>query len=297
MTTRYDVMRWQLLALAVGLFPGRMVAAADLVASFSAARLLYEERRYAEARAAFHRLATDQPDNVEVNFHLGRLALWHDDGPAALRYLERALKAAPNEGRIHNALGDAYGLMAQQAHLLKKLSWAGKCLAAYEKAVELEPHMVAFRWSLVGYACVAPRIAGGSCERARAQAREIARLDATNGRTALATVYLAERKFAEAFAQFDEVLAREPDNFMALYQVGRCAALSGEQLERGRLALERCLRLVAPSGDGMPTLASVHHRLGNIREKLGNEAAARQHYAEALRVQPDFRAEKEALRN
>ena len=47
----------------------------------------------------------------------------------------------------------------------------------------------------------------------------------------------------------------------------------------------------------MPTLASVHHRLGNVLEKLGDEPGARRHYADAKRIQPDFRAEKEALRN
>ncbi|MCX6951134.1 MAG: tetratricopeptide repeat protein, partial [Verrucomicrobia bacterium] len=99
------------------------------------------------------------------------------------------------------------------------------------------------------------------------------------------------------FAEFDEVLRANADDFLALYQVGRAAALSGERLERGREALQRCLTLVPPSGDGMPTLASTHHRLGNILEKLGDRPGAQAHYAAALRLLPDFRPEKEALRN
>ena len=297
MTTHYDVMRWQLLALAIGFFPGRALAAADLSANFSRARVLYEDRRYSEARAAFRELARDQPENIELNFYLGRLALWFDEETAALSHLERAVKAAPREARIYHALGDAYGLMAQRANLLLKLGWARKCLASYRHAVELEPKNVAYRWGLVGYGCAAPGIVGGGCELALAEAEEIGRLDPANGRVARATVYLLKRDAPAAFALFDGVLAGNADDFLALYQVGRCAALSGERLGRGRTALERCLRLTPPSGDGMPTLASVHHRLGNILEKLGDPAGAQAHYATALALQPDFRADKESLRN
>jgi len=297
MTTHREVMRWHILALAIGCFPGARLPAAELAANFSAARVLYEERRYTEARAVFGRLAADQPDSVEVNFYLGRLALWFDDHASALTHLEKAARAAPRDARIQNAMGDAYGLAAQQAHLLAKLGWARKCLAAYERAVELDPLKPAYRWSLIGYHCAAPRIAGGSGDRALEQVRELAKLDPVGGRVARATLYLAERKAAAAFAEFDEVLRQRGDDFIALYQVGRCAALSGEQLERGAAALERCLVLVPPAGEGMPTRASVHHRLGNILEKRGEVAAAKNHYATALRLQPDFRAEKDMLRN
>jgi tetratricopeptide (TPR) repeat protein len=117
------------------------------------------------------------------------------------------------------------------------------------------------------------------------------------GRIAFATHYLCERKPAAAFAQFDDVLRENKNDFLALYQIGRCAALSGEQLERGRAALERCLTLSPPRGDGMPTLASTHHRLGNILEKMGDRAGAQGHYAAAVKMLPDFRAEKETLKN
>lgn len=297
MKTYHDILKWQMLVLAIGLYPGSRMAAADLARNFSAARMLYEERRYSEARAMFRELAGDQPDSVEINFYLGRLALWFDDHAIALSHLEKAAGVVPTDARIQNALGDAYGLMAQKAGLLAKLGWARRCLAAYERAVQLQPKVPAYRWSLVGFYCVAPRIAGGGCEKAFVQASEIGRLDPMGGRIALATLYLAEHQPAAAFAQFDDVLRTNADDFLALYQVGRVAALTGERLEQGRAALQRCLTLVPPSGDGMPTLASTHHRLGNVLEKLGDASGARDQYSAALRLLPDFRCEKEALRN
>jgi tetratricopeptide (TPR) repeat protein len=297
MSAFYEVLKWQMLAVAVGLLPGGAARAADLAADFSTARLLYEERRYAEARDIFRKLAADQAESVELDFYLGRLALWFDDEREALDRLARAARAAPDEARIQNALGDAFGLAAQKAGLWAKLGWARKCRGAYERAVELDPRKSAYRWSLLGYHCVAPRIAGGGNDKAVAQAQAIAKADPMEGRIAVATILLSERRHAAAFALFDDVLRENADHFLALYQVGRCAALSGEQLERGRAALERCLLLVPPRGDGMPSLASAHHRLGNILDRQGDSAGAKKHYSAALKLLPDFRAEKESLRN
>ena len=45
MKTQRDVLRWQVLALAIGLFPTGRVAAAELASDYSTARVLYEGRR------------------------------------------------------------------------------------------------------------------------------------------------------------------------------------------------------------------------------------------------------------
>ena len=297
MKTHHELIKWQVLALAIGLYPGSRLGAEDLSLGFSAARVLYEERRYAEARTAFGSLSRDQPNSVELNFYLGRLALWFDDEADAMAHLEKAARALPDDARVQNALGDACGLAAQKAGLLAKLGWARKCLQAYRRAAALAPAVAAYRWSLLGFHCIAPRIAGGSRDEALAQASEIAKLDPMDGRVAWATLLLAENKPAEAFAQFDEVLRETPDDFLALYHVGRCAALSGQQLERGVAALERCLRLSLPTGEGRPTWANVHHRLSEILARKGDRTGAEAHAAAARKIHPDFRADKDALRN
>lgn len=257
----------------------------------------YNSRRYSEARAMFDQLARERPADPEIGFYLGRLALWFDEERPALEHLERAAAAAPHDARIQNALGDAYGLAAQNAPLLSKLGWARKCQAAYERAVALAPDFPAFRWSLLGYFCAAPRLAGGGFEKAHAQADAIARLDAVNGRVARATLALAEGRYGAAFAELDAVLADTPDDFIALYHIGRCAALSGRDIDRGIASLRRCLELRPPEGDGAPTPACVHHRLGNLLELKRDTVGAREEYAAALREHPDFRPQKIVLKN
>jgi tetratricopeptide (TPR) repeat protein len=264
--------------------------------AFNAALELYHSRRYSDARALFARCVVDPSESIDRDFYLGRLALWFDDRDAALRYLERGAAQAPQDARFQNALGDAYGMMAQTAELWAKLGWAQKSLHAYQHAVQLQPQSVAYRWSLLGYYLVAPGIAGGSRNKAVDQAGEIKQRDATEGRIAFATIDLSDKNVRAAFALFDEVLRDSPDDFLALYQIGRCAALSGEQLDRGRVALQHCLRLPAPTGDTMPTLACVHYRLANILEQQGNIVSAQAEYAAATAAHPDFRPTKIKLR-
>jgi tetratricopeptide (TPR) repeat protein len=134
--------------------------------------------------------------------------------------------------------------------------------------------------------------------KAYAQVAEIRRLDAANGRVAFATVCLADSRYSEAFAEFAPVLRQYPDDFLALYQIGRCAAVSGQQLDRGIAALRRCLILPEPeAATGLPSYANVHYRLGNLLEKEGRGEEAKREYARASAANADFRPAKVVLRN
>src|SRR5207253_366475 len=102
---------------------------------------------------------------------------------------------------------------------------------------------------------------------------EIRKLDAGRGRLAFASLYASEKKYAEAFAELDETLKAAPDDYPALYQVGRLAAVSGERVDRGIAALQKCLTLAPPPN--APGHDAAHWRLGNLWEKKGDKPAAR----------------------
>lgn len=284
----------QRLFMGIGLTAGN--AEAQPLDLHAQALACYESQQFSAARRLFLTLAHERPADPEIDFHLGRLALWFDDGTTALIHLKRAAESTPSSARLQNALGDAFGWMAQNAPLWEKLGWARKCLTAYQRAADLAPHNPTWRWSLLGYYCAAPALAGGSFTKARAEAAAIARLDPHGGRSAQMTVALAERRFATAFTECEAALRERPDDFAALYQFGRCAALSGENTARGIAALERCLAQNPPRGEGQPTRACVYHRLGNLLEKRGDVAGAQSAYQAALREHPDFRADKISLR-
>lgn len=246
----------------------------------------------------------------------------------ATEWLEKAVDLDPKNGLYHRWLGDAYGRQAQRANKFRQAMLAGKVKHQYEEAVRLDPKDIEARESVIEFYLQAPGIMGGSTEKAEAEAREIAKLDRLRGHYVLSNVYARQKKFEpalsemraaereypdsiepalrvayvdiqqnkfdEAFVQLDNVLKRFPGDRRATFQIGRAAALSGLQLDRGEQALRSYLAGPAP-GRRMPQFASAHFRLGMILEKKGSISAARAEYTEALRLNPELRDARTAL--
>jgi len=265
-------------------------------ADLAAAHALLAARQPAEAQAAFERLHAADPTQAEVNHALGQLANRRDDPAQAIRYFTAASTAEPLAGRHQQGLGDAYGRQAERAGIFGGLGLARQCVAAYERAVALEPGNVEFRLSLLEFYRLAPAIVGGGATRARAQVEAIRQLDPNRGRIAAATLLAGEKRTAEAFAELASALEAQPDDVVALYQVGRLAALTGQELERGAAALRRYLELPEGMLPQAPGHASGHWRLGQVRERQSDRESARAAFEAALRLDPGFKPAAEALR-
>lgn len=270
-------------------------AVAELdIPAFHAAVELYNQRKAPEAQRAFEALATANPANANIQFYLGRLALQLNEHEKAAKHLEKAVELGPHDSRFHLRLGDAYGQLAKKAGMFSALRLAGKCRAAYEKAIELDPKSLDARFSLLGFYQQAPAIAGGGMDKAHAQAQEIKKLDANRGHQAIAGLYAVEKKYAEAFAELDAALTKTPGDYAALFQSGRLAAVSGERLERGLACLRQCLTQTTP--EGQPGHAAAHWRIGNILEKQNDKTGARAAYEAALKLDPKFSQASESLK-
>lgn len=259
-------------------------AASGGAATLGGAQALFQARRYPEAQAAFEQIAAAEPDNAEAAYRLGLLALMRDDPAEAVRRLEHATQLAPREAAYFQALGDAYGVSAETAGLFSKLGLARRCGAAYEQAVALAPANVAARHALFTFYRQAPAIAGGGLDKARAQAVEIQKLDVVRGTLALVELNVAEKDYAGAFTALAALRRSHPEVAAVVYQIGRTAAMSGLELEQGEAALKEYLRR-SPGEEDAPLWAA-HWRLGQIYERQGRRAAARDEYAAALRLNP-----------
>jgi len=302
--------------------------AAPLPCDMVAARELFGARRDGEAQAAFEHILATEPANHEAVYHLGRIAKRRGDWAAAAESYERCTRLAPSEALYWADLGEAYGKLAGKAGIFRQLGLARKCRAALEKAVELDPDNLDYRQGLIEYCVKAPSIAGGGSGKALAQAAEIAKRDAYAGAlaaggiqareknwgaaevafasaaklkpaaveplAALGLLYVEQERFADALVQFDQAIARNPDDFAVLFQIGRVAALSGLNLAEGEAALRRYLAQPAHL-PGLPSNANAQHRLGDILARRGDTAAARTAYEEALRLDPGLKPAAEAL--
>lgn len=278
--------------LALGILAAAAAAAADL----SSARALLDAKKLPEAQRAFEQLAATDPKNAEVNYHLGDLALRRNELEKGVAYLEKAVAADPQNSRYHHRLGDAYGTQAAEASVFRQLGFAKKCLAAYERAVALDPDNIEARASLFEFYRRAPSLLGGGIDKATAQATAVKQLNPARGRFLFATLYAGEKKYAEAFAEYDEVLKTNPDDFGALFQIGRLAATTGQFVDRGLTSLRRCLELPAPTTPNSPGHAAAHWRLGNLLEKKQDPAGARAAYEAALKLDPNFTPAADSLK-
>jgi len=254
---------------------------------------LYKSKQYPAARAALEAIAAAEPNHAGAHYYLGALAEKRGDTDEAIKQLERATALAPTKSSYFLELGGAYSVAIDQAGMLSKLALAKKCGAALEKAVELEPDSIEARNGLVSFYRSAPTFAGGGMGKAYEQAAEIKKRDPLAGAYVYAQLYLKDKKYDDAFAVLEGALKNSPDNYLALYSLGRTAAETGLRLDRGEEALHRCLDLVPAKNE--PTHAAVQWRLGVIAEKRNDPGAARTAYEASLKLDPGFKQAADSL--
>jgi tetratricopeptide (TPR) repeat protein len=260
---------------------------------FAAAMALFNARRYPEARAAFEKIVAADPHDAAAYHYLGRsIIVRNDEGALAegLKPLAKAVELEPNNAVYQGIYG---GTSLQLAGRTNSLSAATRGRDAMEKAIRIDPNYLEAREGLFHFYQRAPWPLGSS-GKAAAQLEEIRRRNPDLATVLSVTTKTAAKDFAAAFRLCDDVLAKKPDNYVALYHYGRAAAMSGQNLERGIACLERCLKLDPPT-PASPSHSNVWQRIGSIREHLRQPDAARAAYQTALKLEPGNRQASDAL--
>ncbi|MDQ6830188.1 MAG: tetratricopeptide repeat protein [Gemmatimonadota bacterium] len=301
-----------------------VVAAQD--ATLQQGAKLFEQGRYAEAKQILIAAQRTAP-TADGAYYLGRIAFAENDANAAVASLENAVKLEPKSSRAYGWLGRAYTLQLVSANKLRQLSLAGRVRGAFETAVALDPDNSEARYDLVRFFLTAPGLAGGSMDRARQHAAELAKHSPMYGHFAaamiaekdrdaaratseweaaaaaapdsgaayfnLASYYRRAKLWDEAWRTLDRYAARRPDDPELAYHVGSTGAQSGRQVERA----ERALRayLARPWRPGTPTFSSAHLHLGELLERRGDRDGARREYQMALQLNPKNNQAKTAL--
>lgn len=310
--------------LVAALIPAVLAATLGEAQSVDEGVALYNARKFVEAKRVL--LPFGGKDPVAA-FHLGQIMMGENEDGKAAEWFERATKMDPKSAVYYDWLGRAYGRQAQRANKLKLPFLARKTRNAWETALALDPNNLDVRENLILYYGQAPGFLGGSKEKAREMAVEIKKRNAYRGSIAianlcstekdeacverevsglmaaypdstslyvsLAVVYANQKKFDKAFDVLDQRQRSKPDEPGVLYQIGRTASLSGQQLDRGEQAFKSYL--AAPLERG-PAPANAHYRLGLIYEKKGSKDLARREYQTALELNPKYADAEKALR-
>lgn len=262
------------------------------------------------------------------SFVEAKILMESGDIDGAIELFEETVALDQSSSIYHTWLGRAYIQKLQNVSFYEKGILSGKALDHLKKAVKLDPTNIEARISLAGYYANAPSIAGGSKKKAREQAEEIMKYDPVQGRAIMAGVYIKEQKYDlaienleyctealpedtelryrlgmvyqeqknydRAFEVFEQMLEIDPQSPAALYQIGRTAAFSGENVDRGIDCLNRYLTVEVPPG--YPGPDGAHWRLGTLYEHRGDPATARQHYQTAVEMNPDDEKYQKSLK-
>jgi predicted Zn-dependent protease len=198
---------------------------------------------------------------------------------------------------------------------------------AYARAITLDGTNIDAREGLMQYLLQAPPPLGGDKAKAAEQATAITRVDPYRGLGAQIAVATAnsdraaverlllqattqfpdsvigwanlsamqadDKRTAQAFATITRWQARGTNGMFALFSIGRTAAVSGEQLDRGAQALQQYLR--GQRGPNDPPPANAHYRLAQVYEKQNKRNEAKAEYQLAVRLNPNLRAAQMAL--
>ncbi|MGA2372489.1 MAG: tetratricopeptide repeat protein [Candidatus Korobacteraceae bacterium] len=245
----------------------------------------------------------------------------------AVRYGERAVSLDPNNATYHLWLGREYGRKAGDANPLAAAGLARKAKNEFERAVQLDPANVPARLDLAQYYTEAPAIMGGGLDKARDQAAQMRKYDASNSHLILARVAVKEKQYGEAEAQFRAALlgAQNPADMWlqlaAFYrQRGRldemqsavqsAMAQPGKPAEsyfdaakelylgnRNLSAAMQYLQQYLSSGrlvESAPAFRA-HYMVGQLNEKMGNSRAAVTEYEASIALASGFVPAQKAL--
>lgn len=258
-----------------------------------AALRLLDAKRYPEACVALEKIVAADPKNAAACHHLGRALTARSDQAGyeeGVKWLAKAVELEPNNAVYQGIFG---GSSLQLASRTNSLSAATRGRDAMEKALKLDPDYLAAREGLYQFYARAPWPLGNS-GKAAAQLEEIRRRDPDLA-TVLSVMSEARGKhYDQAFRLCDDVLAKSPENYTALYYYGRTASVSGQNLERGLACLQKCLTLEPPR-PASPSHSNVWHRIGNVLEQLGRRDEARAAYTSALKLDAGNTQATEAL--
>jgi tetratricopeptide (TPR) repeat protein len=298
---------------------------------------LFALRRLDEARGVFERCRAEHPEDAQCLLYLGWVEMERRRWTDARRSFEAAVTLSPTNANFHLWLGRAYAFQAREAGIPAGLTAALRFKAALEKALILDPGHTAALVDHVQYCIDAPAFAGGGLNSARRSVRLLQSADLYLGQVAAARLLAAQKHWSEAFQtlrtaidaapgrlqaryalgqfqikrqEFDnatrtyeailamQVRAAQPYDTRsddALFHVAETAVLSGKPHPFAETWLRQYLQ--CRPDIFMPSLSQAHTLLAQLLARSDRLPEARDHFRQALQLNPDHGPAKRGLRD
>lgn len=161
------------------------------------------------------------PASADHLLSASRAAAAGGDLKQAVEAAEAAAAAAPERADVHAYLGMMYSRRIGQLNVMQQAIIAGRMKAAFERAIQLDPDEVNARIGLVRYYANAPAIAGGSPERAYAEALEVQKRAPFLGACELGWLAARQGDLAGALRHYEAAAQLQPDQARVQVELGR----------------------------------------------------------------------------
>lgn len=309
------------------------VAAANPPApSLERAEELLNSGRWEEAAAVLKAIPAEEATRGRRLIALTRLATARGEHEQAVEYGKQAVEALPASAEAHFRYAVALREHMSRINRLKAIGIVNAYKATLARALQLDPRHLEARAEEIGFLIFAPAIAGGSKAKARTRIEELMRLDAQRGTTMqvlllrsegdtegaikalrehlaragddadnrllLALTLQEAKRFREADAELEPLLAHHNPTtaLSAMYQLARSRILGAYELRRAVELLTTYLERFPEGVRRLPSRATVHWRLGQAYQQLGELAQAREAFQRALALEPGHQEAAQALK-
>jgi len=220
------------------------------------AKKLWEAKSNIEAKKILSAITDEGKDYAAAQYYLGRIAWDEAKFDAASDFFEEAVDANDKIAEYHLWLGNTYATIAQSANMLKQGMLAPQMRSEWEKAISIDPTLIEARRSLIQFYLQAPGFMGGSTDKAKEMANEIAKTKPAEGHLQLGNIYLKEnnpqaaekeyneaikvdptyspalgsfyvtqKQFDKAYTLFEDALKKDPEDYRLIYQIGKTSSL------------------------------------------------------------------------
>jgi len=216
-----------------------MLAAPQWAGDLERARQLYQRTEY---EAALQALGTEGSQDARGLLLAGQIYYQLGQYKAAVERLEKASQLEPRSAELFLWLGRSLGRQAETA-TVKAFSYARQCRQALEQAVALDGKHVEALSALASYYVKAPRVLGGSPEKAETLVAQIAALDAAQGQYVQAQMAAHRKDFARAEAHLQRAAEMAPDSPKLLFARAELYIQQKRKLEEARVLLRRYLQM------------------------------------------------------
>jgi len=266
----------------------------------------------------------------QKNFETAKKEIKNKKYEEAIEILEELIQTNENNWEHHHWLGIAYleSTKSPGTGMIKAMKKFKKAKKNLIKSVELNPENIDAREQLAYSFYFPPKIAGGNKKKALEHLAEIKKRDSKKGLEIsiefflfdekyekaeqkckefikqypddldilhqLGMIYQQKKDYEKAFESFEKIIKKDSTALNSLYQIGRTAVFSDQNLDRG----VECMKLFLQSepDENSPSLDAAHWRLGMIYEKQGKLDLAEAEFEEALIINPKDKDYKKSLK-